>query len=223
MSSFFVSWSRRPAPSCKSLEPDPSQRRASECQMTEDIHKVGQVKTRSGKKSADTVKVASFNNRGKGKERSARKELVAAAGKLQDRLSKTDWIKQGLVDQFNVPAADADKLIQSVDLAIGSAVREFRVSRLAIPGVKYEPRTDVIQFLRDNWNEWIEACALTMPLLQNSDLKAYNALNHYRKTNKLPDGWEILGQSDLTARDLNDPERIREARRIARLADRHGL
>lgn len=123
--------------------------------------------------------------------------------------------------------------ISSVD-AKAAALSADKPIRLGTPKEKYlasrgrnGSSENIIEFLKRVWISWIEAGALTRPVLRQNDPKAYQALLDFLKRHELPSGWSIPSRSELVERDLAawqsgalSPRDAHEANRLARAAER---
>jgi hypothetical protein len=106
--------------------------------------------------------------------------------------------------------------------AFRAMIQNFR-NAIPLPEIApeyYEPRKEpVVDFLRRVWkNPWIDQGTLTRPALRRLDSKCEMALRNWLREdkNELPPDLRISSKTESLTRELENPERVRDAYRLAR-------
>ncbi len=126
---------------------------------------------------------------------------------------KAEKVIVDLRANFEKHAARADELADRVQATID----EFKRAALPPkPEREYEPREDIIEYIQsaDGFGPWVEAKALTRPLMRDLSPKAYMALANWLRKNTLPEGLEIPTKKEIIDARLSDPEFVAQAQRV---------
>lgn len=128
------------------------------------------------------------------------------------KMDLSERIRQFILNDPDIPSEKANVLAQewakSAQAISGDAERPAPSLVLALPEKpmrEIRNRENIVEYLRspEGFGPWIEAGALTRPLLRSISPKAYQSLVNWLRNNELPDDIEIPTKAQIMDRRID--------------------